>query len=48
MGIFELATACRLRARSRRGAVLCHCVEANAIATVCDRGKTAFRFNERG
>ena len=57
MGIFELATACRLRARSRRGEVLCHCVEgrqdhrhaaADAIATVCDCGKTAFRFNEGG
>jgi hypothetical protein len=37
--------------------MLCHCMEgrqdhrhaaADAIATVCDCGKTAFRFNERG
>jgi hypothetical protein len=57
MGIFELATVCRFRARSRRGEGLCHCMEerqdhrraaADAIATVCDCGKSAFKFNERG
>ena len=56
--IFELTTTCWLRARNRRGEVLCHCRRgaaktiaaptANTIATVCDCGKTAFRFNECG
>ena len=57
MGIFELAMACRLRARV--GGVRCFAIAwrggkdhrraaADAIATVCDFGKTAFRFNEGG